>query len=117
MDIYSKDLGSVETLPDELLGNQSSDRRFFMNSMMKMDTVDSKEPTINCTGDINGRICTMMSSNMSNPAKDVSADHEPDNRNPYIRHHLSTWMPLANCFGPRKRKSQSDKGPTGALSN
>jgi len=86
IDICSKDLGSAETLLGELLGNQSSGRRFFVNSMMKMDTLDSKEPTINCTDDINGRKCTMTSSNMSNPAKDVSADHEPDKRNPYIRH-------------------------------
>lgn len=51
----------------------------------KLDIVDNKRPMIKCTGDINGKKCTMMSSNVSNHAKNVSANLEFDKRNLYIQ--------------------------------
>ena len=71
---------------EELLANRSSDLRFLMSYTTKLGIVDSKGSMINCTGGINGRTCTTMSSNTSNRALNVNVDLEYDRRSLCILH-------------------------------
>src|SRR5271169_2352069 len=72
MDIYSSVEESVIYLLDGLLDYRHNEWRSSVNYMMRRATEGNKPHSSMSPGDINGKECTMMLSNMSNPVRNVN---------------------------------------------
>src|SRR5271169_4271506 len=85
MDIYSSVEESVIYLLDGLSDYRNNERKSSVNYIMRRATEGNKPHSSMSLGDINGKECTMMSSNMSNPVRNVNDELASGMKSLYIQ--------------------------------
>ena len=76
INIYSKNFENIKFLFEKLLVNQSNNKKFYINFIIKLNIINNKKFIINCINNINERKYIIILLNISNLTKNVNINLE-----------------------------------------